>query len=124
MNVGASSTRLSGLLSHTDVNGGHLVQAIECASSEIEPEGSVKASFMLDQVNPSHCLARVVRDGKLAQCKARPWRQSSTCFQHRTVRGCSRARFGLLDGDVPPGAIDELQSLLHSGSGAASSLDV
>ena len=49
--------------------------------------------------------------GRVVQCKSRPCRGSSTCFQHRSVRGVSRARFGLLDENVPTAALEEFQSL-------------
>ena len=82
-------------------------------SSLIRGDGGAQCSLSSDSVDRACCLARLVRDGKVVQCKSRSMRGSSTCFQHRSVRGVSRARFGLLDGDVPSAALEEFYSLLN-----------
>ena len=75
-------------------------------------ESGAQSAGAVESVDRACCLARLVRDGRVVQCKSRPFRGSSTCFQHRSARGVSRARFGLVDGDVPAAALEEFQSLL------------
>ena len=90
-------------------------------SSSTIGEGGALCSLAVASVDRACCLARLVRDGKVVQCKSRAMRGSATCFQHRSVRGVSRARYGLLDGDVPSAALEEFHSLLNSAESTTAS---